>query len=97
MGGELLILTGNNAKRWKEDFEHVILATMPTYKEAESDDSGKVVFIAFPEVAKVVKMLLGGRAPGVNGIYPEILKVLGSDRLSSLMLEMAGPLKGTGF
>ena len=75
--GALLTSTWDVVDRWKEYFEDLLNPTdTPSGKEAEPGDPGVGSPISGAEVAKVVKKLLGGRAPGVDEIRPEFLKAL---------------------
>ncbi|XP_013872670.1 uncharacterized protein LOC106523692 [Austrofundulus limnaeus] len=77
LGGELLTRTEDIVGQWKEHFEDLLNPSfMSTFDESESEDSGEDESITMAEVTKVVKKLLGGRAPGVEEIRPEMLKVL---------------------
>ena len=63
--------------RGKEYFEDLLNPTdTPSGKEAGPGDSGVRSPISGAEVAEVVRKLLGGRAPGVDEVRPEILKAL---------------------
>uniref|UniRef100_A0A8C2ZPF1 Reverse transcriptase domain-containing protein n=1 Tax=Cyclopterus lumpus TaxID=8103 RepID=A0A8C2ZPF1_CYCLU len=76
-GGELLTRTGDIVGRWKEHFEELLNpANMSPGEGAAPEDFGVVSPISLAEVAKVVKKLLGGKAPGVDEILPEMLKAL---------------------
>ena len=76
-GGELLTRTGDIVGRWKEHFEELLNpANTSSVEEAGLEDSGVSSFISVAEVAEVVKKLLGGKAPGVDEIRPEMLKAL---------------------
>ena len=75
--GVLLTSTRDVVGRWAEYFEDLLNPTnMPSIEEAGPGDSGLGSPISVGEVAEVVKKLLGGRAPGVDEIRPEFLKVL---------------------
>ncbi|KAL7854802.1 hypothetical protein SRHO_G00169920 [Serrasalmus rhombeus] len=75
--GVLLTSTEDVIGRWKEYFEDLLNPTDTfSSEEAESGDTGIGLSITEAEVAKVVKKLLGGRAPGVDEIRPEFLKAL---------------------
>ncbi|KAK3574271.1 hypothetical protein QTP86_004382 [Hemibagrus guttatus] len=75
--GELLALTGDIVRRWKEYFEDLINPTdTPSVEEPEAEDSEVDSFITQAEVTEVVQQLLGGKAPGVDEIHPEYLKSL---------------------
>ncbi len=45
-------------------------------EEAEFEDAGEASPISLVEVTEVIKKLLSGKAPGVDEIGPEMLKVL---------------------
>ena len=76
-GGELLTQTGDIVGRWKEHFEELLNPVNTSSAEgAESEDSGVSSSISVAEVAEVVKKFLGGKAPGVDEIRPEMLKAL---------------------
>ncbi|KAL7861723.1 hypothetical protein SRHO_G00131640 [Serrasalmus rhombeus] len=61
----------------KEYFEDLLNPTDTfSSEEAESGDMGIGLSITEAKVAKVVKKLLGGKAPGVDEICPEFLKAL---------------------
>uniref|UniRef100_A0A674NZS3 Reverse transcriptase domain-containing protein n=1 Tax=Takifugu rubripes TaxID=31033 RepID=A0A674NZS3_TAKRU len=63
--------------RWKEYFEDLLNPTnTPSSEEVGPGDLGIGSHISGAEVAKVVRKLLGGRAPGVDEIRPEFLKAL---------------------
>ncbi|PWA16349.1 hypothetical protein CCH79_00004334 [Gambusia affinis] len=65
--GVLLTSTRDVVGRWAEYFEGLLNPTnMPSIVEAEPGDSGLGSPISGVEVGKVVKKLLGGRAPGVG-------------------------------
>ena len=69
--GALLTLTRDVVDLWEEYFEDILNPTnMPSGKEAGPGGSGVGSPISGVEVAKVVKKLLGGRAPGVDEIRP---------------------------
>uniref|UniRef100_A0AAR2JQZ9 Reverse transcriptase domain-containing protein n=1 Tax=Pygocentrus nattereri TaxID=42514 RepID=A0AAR2JQZ9_PYGNA len=75
--GVLLTSTEDVIGRWKEYFEDLLNPTDTfSSEEAESGDMGIGLSITEAEVAKVVKKLLGGKAPGVDEICPEFLKAL---------------------
>ena len=75
--GVLLTSTRDVVGRWAEYFEDLLNPTnMSSIEEAGPGDSGLGSPISVGEVAEVVKKLLGGRAPGVDEIRPEFLKVL---------------------
>ncbi|KAK3556664.1 hypothetical protein QTP70_011924 [Hemibagrus guttatus] len=68
-GGELLALTGDIVRRWKEYFKDLLNPTdTPSVEEPEAEDSEVDSFIT---QAEVVQQLLGGKAPGVDEICPE--------------------------
>ncbi|KAK3540421.1 hypothetical protein QTP70_030962, partial [Hemibagrus guttatus] len=74
-GGELLVSTGDIVGRWKEYFEDLLNPTdTPFIEEPEAEDSEVESFITQAEVTEVVQQLLGGRAPGVDEIRPEVLE-----------------------
>ncbi|KAK3524041.1 hypothetical protein QTP70_017558 [Hemibagrus guttatus] len=76
-GGELLASTGDIVGRWKEYFEELLNPTdTPSVEEPEAEDSEVDSFITQAEVIEVVQQLLGGKAPGVDEIFPEYLKSL---------------------
>ncbi|KAI3360341.1 hypothetical protein L3Q82_014656 [Scortum barcoo] len=77
-GGELLTSTGDIVGRWKKYFEDLLNPTdLPSNEEAEAGDSEVDSSITQAEVTEVVrKLLLGGKAPGVDEIRPEYLKSL---------------------
>ncbi|KAK3520189.1 hypothetical protein QTP70_017925 [Hemibagrus guttatus] len=76
-GGELLASTGDIVGWWKEYFEDLLNPTdTPSVEEPEAEDSEVDSFITQAEVTEVVQQLLGGKAPGVDEIRPEYLKVL---------------------
>ncbi|KAK3575378.1 hypothetical protein QTP86_025782 [Hemibagrus guttatus] len=73
-GGELLALTGDIVRRWKEYFKDLLNPTdTPSVEEPEAEDSEVDSFIT---QAEVVQQLLGGKAPGVDEICPEYHNVL---------------------
>ncbi|TWW74493.1 hypothetical protein D4764_14G0004960 [Takifugu flavidus] len=75
--GVLLTSTRDVVDRWKEYFEDLLNPTnVPSNEEAGPGDLGIGSHIFRAEVAKVVKKLLGGKAPGVDEIRPEFLKAL---------------------
>ncbi|GAA6095909.1 receptor-type tyrosine-protein phosphatase F-like, partial [Tachysurus ichikawai] len=77
VSGNLLTLTGEFLRRWKEYFEDLLNPTdMSSTEEAEAE--GSVVDSSIPqaEVTEVVEKLLSGKAPGVDEIRPEYLKSL---------------------
>ncbi|KAI3361545.1 hypothetical protein L3Q82_013690 [Scortum barcoo] len=64
--------------RWKKYFEDLLNPTdLPSNEEAEDGDSEVDSSITQAEVTEVVRKLLGGKAPGVDEIRPEYLKVSG--------------------
>ena len=76
-GGELLTQTEDIVGRWKEHFEELLNpANTPSGEEAESEASGQAPAIYLAEVAEIVKQLFSGKASGVDGIGPEMLKAL---------------------
>ncbi|KAK3516010.1 hypothetical protein QTP70_000994 [Hemibagrus guttatus] len=76
-GGELLASTGDIIRRWKEYFKDLLNPTdTPSIEEPEAEDSEVDSFITQVEVTEVVQQLLGGKAPGVDELYPEYLKSL---------------------
>jgi len=76
-GGGLLTRTVNIAGRWKEHFEELLNpANMSPLEGAVPIDLAGVTPISLAEAAKVVKKLLGGKAPGMVDIRPEMLKAL---------------------
>ncbi len=84
-GGQLLTSTGDVVGRWKEYFEDLLNpAVTSSIEEAEAGGSEVASSITRAEVTKVVKKLLGGKAPGVDEIHPEYLKSLDVVRLSWL-------------
>ena len=84
-GGELLTRTGDIVGRWKEHFEELLNpANMSLGEGAAPEDFGVFAPISLAEVTKVVKKLLGGKAPGVDEIRPEMLKALDTVGLSWL-------------
>ncbi len=68
-GGELLTLTGDIVKQWKEHFEELLNPTNTSSVEESSPICGA-------EVSEVVKKSLGHKVPGVDEIHPEMMKVL---------------------
>lgn len=58
---------------------------MPFHLEAEIENFGPDSSISGAEFAKVVKKLIGGRAPGVDEICLEFLKVMDVVGLCCLM------------
>ncbi|KAI3367252.1 hypothetical protein L3Q82_008304 [Scortum barcoo] len=77
-GGELLTSTEDIVGRWKKYFEDLLNPTdLPSNEEAEAGDSEVDSSITQAEVTEVVRKLLGGKAPGVDEIRPEYLKVSG--------------------
>ncbi|KAI3375368.1 hypothetical protein L3Q82_021857 [Scortum barcoo] len=78
-GGELLTSTEDIVgRRWKKYFEDLLNPTdLPSNEEAEDGDSEVDSSITQAEVTEVVRKLLGGKAPGVDEIRPEYLKVSG--------------------
>lgn len=84
-GGELLTRTGDIARQWKEHFEELLNASnMSSKEEEEVEDSGETSPISKAEVTEVAKMLVSGKAPGVDEIRPEMLKALNINGLSWL-------------
>ena len=76
-GRALLTSTRDVVSRWGEYFEDLLNPTdMSSDDEAESESLKMGPPISGAEVAKVVKKLLSGRAPGVDEIRPEFLKAL---------------------
>ncbi|KAK3572591.1 hypothetical protein QTP86_000401 [Hemibagrus guttatus] len=76
-GGEFLASTGDIVGRWKEYFEDLLNPTdTPSIEELEAKYSELDSFITQAEVTEVVQQLLGGKAPGVDEIYPDYLKYL---------------------
>ncbi|KAI3354168.1 hypothetical protein L3Q82_018704, partial [Scortum barcoo] len=77
-GGELLTSTGDIVGRWKKYFEDLLNPTdLPSNEEAEAGDSEVDSSITQAEVTEVVrKLLMSGKAPGVDEIRPEYLKSL---------------------
>ena len=76
-GGELLTQTEDIVGRWKEHFEELLNpANTPSGEEAESEASGEAPAIYLAEVAEIVKQLFSGKASGVDGIGPEMLKAM---------------------
>ncbi|KAK0132400.1 Craniofacial development protein 2 [Merluccius polli] len=74
-GGDDALLTSTRdvVDRWKDYFEDLLNPTdTPSGKEAGPADSGVGSLISGAEVAKVVRKLLGGRAPGVDEILPQV-------------------------
>lgn len=45
-------------------------------ERAGSEDSGEDSSVSLSKMAKVVKKVLGGKAPGVDESHPEMLKAL---------------------
>ncbi|KAI3374782.1 hypothetical protein L3Q82_021332 [Scortum barcoo] len=77
-GGELLTSTGDIVGRWKKYFEDLLNPTdLPSNEEAEAGVSEVDSSITQAEVTEVVRKLLSGKAPGVDEIRPEYLKVSG--------------------
>jgi len=75
--GTLLTSTRDVVSRWGEYFVDLLNPTdTPSDEEAESGSSDVGPPISGAEVAKVVKKLLGGNAPGVDEVRPEFLKAL---------------------
>ncbi|XP_051916968.1 uncharacterized protein LOC127597715 [Hippocampus zosterae] len=75
--GALLTSTRDVVNRWAEYFEDLLNSTNTSaLEEAEPGDSEVGSPISVVEVTDVVKKLLGGKAPGVDEIRPEFLKVL---------------------
>ena len=88
-GGELLTQTEDIVGRWKEHFEELLNpANTSSGEEAESEASGEAPPISLAEVAKVVKQLFNGKAPGVDEIRPEMLKhAKGSGRCGAVVAD----------
>ncbi|KAL7866069.1 hypothetical protein SRHO_G00113160 [Serrasalmus rhombeus] len=65
-------------RHWAVEYFEDLLNPTDTFssEEAESGDTGIGLSIIEAEVIKVVKKLLGGKAPGVDEIRPESLKAL---------------------
>ncbi|XP_061625818.1 uncharacterized protein LOC133476446 [Phyllopteryx taeniolatus] len=82
--GALLTTTRDIVSQWGEYFDFLNATDMPYHEEAESGVSEAHCPISGVEVTEVVKKLLGGKAPGVDEIRPEFLKVLDVVRLSWL-------------
>ena len=79
--GALLTSTRDVVSWWGEYFEDLHNPTdMPFDEEAESGSSDVGPPISGAEVAEVVKKLLGGKAPGVDEVRPELFKVCGCCR-----------------
>ncbi|KAI3352252.1 hypothetical protein L3Q82_005230 [Scortum barcoo] len=77
-GGELLTSTGDIVGRWKKYFEDLLNPTdLPSNEEAEAGVSEVDSSITQAEVTEVVRKLRSGKAPGVDEIRPEYLKVSG--------------------
>ncbi|TWW81711.1 hypothetical protein D4764_01G0015260 [Takifugu flavidus] len=75
--GMLLTPIRNVVDRWKEYFKDLRNSTNAPSSEGEGHgDLGTGSWISGAEVAKVVKKVLGGKAPGVDEIHPEFLKAL---------------------
>ncbi|TWW53877.1 R2DM Retrovirus-related Pol polyprotein from type II retrotransposable element [Takifugu flavidus] len=75
--GVLLTSTRDVVDRWKEYFEDLLNPTnTPSSEEVGPGDLEMGSHISGAEFAKVVKKLLGGKAPGVDEIHPEFLKAL---------------------
>lgn len=75
VGGALLASTEDIVGQWKEYIEELFNPTdMSSVVEAESGDEKDDLTISGDEVT--VKQLLGGRVPGVDDVYPELLKAL---------------------
>ena len=76
-GCVLLTSTKDVVYRWREYFEDLINPTnTPSGEKAGPMDPGMGSLILEAEVANVVKKHLGGKAPGVDEICPELLKAL---------------------
>nr|XP_049580440.1 charged multivesicular body protein 1a isoform X2 [Syngnathus scovelli] len=75
--GVLLTSTRDVVSRWGEYFEDLLNSTYTSsIEEAGPGDSEADSPISGVEVTEVVKKLLGGKAPGVDGIRLEFLKAL---------------------
>uniref|UniRef100_A0A3B3QL96 Reverse transcriptase domain-containing protein n=1 Tax=Paramormyrops kingsleyae TaxID=1676925 RepID=A0A3B3QL96_9TELE len=84
VGGVLLTSPGDITQRWKEYFEDLLnpasdTSTHTAFETSEGTEpkgAGGDLPITGAEVARVVKELRGGRAPGGDEIRPEYLKAL---------------------
>jgi len=75
-GGELLTQTEDIVLWSKEQFEELLNPTnTSSEEEAESENSGEASPISLAEVAEVVKKLFSVKAPGVDEILPEMLRL----------------------
>ena len=72
----MLTSTRDVVSRWGEYFEDLLNPTDMRSEEAESESSETGPPISGAEVAEVVKMLLGGKAPRVDEVRPEFLRAL---------------------
>lgn len=68
---------------WKEHFEELLNPmNLPSTIETELEDDGGSTSNSLKEVTQVVKQLSSYKAPGINGIHPEMLKALSFQGLS---------------
>jgi len=89
-GGKLLFRRMDIARRWKEHFEELKSVQHVLWR-------GGIEPISLAEAAKIVKNLLGCKAPGVDEICPEMLKALDIVWLSWLHVSSASwtpPIRG---
>lgn len=85
-------------KRWKEHFETVLNRPIPPEENipaAERDFNIEGGEITLEEVLKAIRQIKNNKAPGEDGIFPEMYKI-DEDRLPLVLVKMFNKIKESG-